>query len=91
MAKLAKPVLCVDPSKEMLEVGDFRDALVTLMVKVADSKEGVNSMCMSAEDWSAKEGKVDRIVIRGALHHFTRWASRYLVDRWQVGRRLVGS
>jgi len=58
MAKLAKPVLCVDPSKEMLEV--------------ADSKEGVNSMCMSAEDWSAKEGKVDRIVIRGALHHFTR-------------------
>ena len=91
MAKLAKPVLCVDPSKEMLEVGDFRDALVTLMAKVADSKEGVNSMCMSAEDWSAKEGKVDRVVIRGALHHFTRCPSRDLVDRLHIGGRLVGS
>jgi len=58
MAKLTTPVLCVDPSKEMLEV--------------AESKEGVSSLCMSAEDWSAKEGKVDRVVIRGALHHFTR-------------------
>ena len=40
--------------------------------KVADSKEGLISLCMSAEDWSASEGEVDRIVIRGALHHFTR-------------------
>merc|ERR1711971_294816 len=59
MAKLTTPVLCVDPSKEMLEV--------------AESKEGVSSLCMSAEDWSSMEGKVDRVVIRGALHHFTRW------------------
>ena len=42
------------------------------MFKVAESKEGVSSLCMSAEDWSSKEGKVDRVVIRGALHHFTR-------------------
>jgi len=58
MAKLTTPVLCIDPSKEMLEV--------------AERKEGVRSLYMSAEDWSAIEGKVDRIVIRGALHHFTR-------------------
>jgi len=58
MAKLTNPVLCVDPSREMLEV--------------AGKKEGVTSMCMSAEEWSAKEGKVDRVVIRGALHHFAR-------------------
>ena len=43
------------------------------MLQVAGKKEGVTSMCMSAEEWSAKEGKVDRVVIRGALHHFTRW------------------
>ena len=43
------------------------------MLQVAGKKEGVTSLCMSAEEWSAKEGKVDRVVIRGALHHFTRW------------------
>ena len=59
-------------------MGDSRDALVNLMVKVAESKEGVSSLCMSAEDWSAKEGKVDRVVVRGALHHFTRWASHFM-------------
>ena len=40
---------------------------------MAGKKEGVTSMCMSAEEWSATEGKVDRVVIRGALHRFTRW------------------
>ena len=53
--------------------------------KVASSKEGVISLCMSAEDWSASEGEVDRVVIRGALHHFTRWASFLAGKRWQVG------
>ena len=43
------------------------------MLQVAGKREGVTSLCMSAEEWSSKEGKVDRVVIRGALHHFTRW------------------
>ena len=81
MAKLTKPVLCVDPSKEMLEVEEenLSDKLRFVFtferfftLKVAESKDGVESLCMSAEDWSAMEGKVDRVIIRGALHHFTR-------------------
>ena len=43
------------------------------MLQVAGKKEGVTTLCMSAEEWSVKEGKVDRVAIRGALHHFTRW------------------
>ena len=89
MAKLTNPVLCVDPSKEMLEVGRGQGAAGDLSEnQVAESKEGVDSLCMSAEEWSAKEGKVDRIVIRGALHHFTRWPS--LLTGRQMGGRLVG-
>ena len=40
MAKLTTPVLCIDPSKEMLEVvekmGDFSNTLVSLMVISVD-------------------------------------------------------
>jgi len=59
-ASLTHPVLCVDPSLEMLEIGK--------------DLEGVETVHMSAEDWANSEDIdcFDRIYIRGALHHFTR-------------------
>merc|ERR1712142_354433 len=60
IANLTHPVLCVDPSSEMLEIGKDLD--------------GVKTLHMSAEEWTetAEEECFDRIYIRGAIHHFNR-------------------
>jgi len=60
IASLEHPVLCVDPSMEMLEIGK--------------ELPGVKTLHMSAEEWAGtkEEDCFDRIYIRGAFHHFNR-------------------
>ena len=59
-AGLTSPVSCVDPSKAM--------------VAMVEGREGVEGVCMGAEEWSrgGGQGDTDRVMIRGAIHHFNR-------------------
>lgn len=56
--KLINPVMCVDPSQEMLDMGQ--------------SLPGVKTYCGGDMDWvkTMKNNSVDRIFIRQAVHHF---------------------
>jgi len=54
---LRKPVLCVEPSPEMLELGS--------------SLAGVHGICLGGLEWSQalREDSIDAILIRQAVHH----------------------
>ena len=60
-AGLTKPVTCVEPSQEMLDLG-------------ADLP-GLSPVCQGAEDWASADqghGEFDRVLIKYAVHHFDR-------------------
>ena len=59
-AKLAKPVMCVEPSQDMLD----RSA----------GLQGVSTLCQTGEEWAAGglPGDTDRLYIKGSIHHFDR-------------------
>ena len=59
-AKLANPVLCVEPSQGMLD----RSA----------GLEGVSTLCQTGEEWAAGglTGDTDRLYVKGSIHHFNR-------------------
>eukprot|EP00092_Neocalanus_flemingeri_P017532 GFUD01018967.1.p1 GENE.GFUD01018967.1~~GFUD01018967.1.p1 ORF type:complete len:267 (+),score=71.52 GFUD01018967.1:95-895(+) len=58
MAGLKHPVLCVDPVQEMLEVANKNNV------------PNIETLCATAEDFSRKDVKYDKILIKGAIHHF---------------------
>lgn len=59
-ANISVPVVCVEPSRGMLDL--------------AVKREGVTGLCMGAEEWSdgGEEGDCDRVVVKQAVHHFDR-------------------
>ena len=60
-AGLTKPVTCVEPSQEMLDLGANLPSL--------------SPVCQGAEDWASTDlgnGEFDRVLIKYAVHHFDR-------------------
>ena len=58
MAELKNPVICVDPVREMLDVG--------IRNKIAN----IETICESAEQFSQREIHYDKLLIKGTVHHF---------------------
>ena len=58
MAELKNPVICVDPVREMLDVG--------IRKKIAN----IETICESAEQFSQREIHYDKLLIKGTVHHF---------------------
>ena len=60
-AGLTKPVSCIEPSQEMLDLGS--------------NLPGLDPVCQGAEDWASEDlgnGHFDRVLIKYAVHHFDR-------------------
>jgi len=55
---LKKPLLCVDPVHEMLEIAEKSNV------------ENIDTLVATAEDFAKKDLKYDKILIKGAVHHF---------------------
>ena len=60
LGELKKPVLCVEPVKEMLDVA------------VSNELEGIETLCETAEEFVKRDIKYDKIIMKGCVHHFPR-------------------
>ena len=58
LGKLSQPVLCVDPVQEMLDVA------------LNNKLENIETLCETAEEFTARKIKYDKILIKGTVHHF---------------------
>ena len=58
LADLKYPVLCVDPVQEMLDVAKKNNV------------QNIETLCSTAEDFARQDMKYDKILIKGAVHHF---------------------
>ena len=58
IAGLKHPVLCADPVQEMLNVAKKK--------KIAN----IETLCATAEEFAKKDMKYDKMLIKGAVHHF---------------------
>ena len=58
LAGLEKPLLCVDPVREMLDIG--------IRNKIAN----IETICETAEQFSEREIQYDKLLIKGTIHHF---------------------
>ena len=58
MAELVNPVICVDPVREMLDVG--------IRNKIAN----IQTICETAEQFSQRKIQYDKLLIKGTVHHF---------------------
>jgi len=56
LAGLKYPVLCVDPVQEMLEIGK--------------EIHNIETLCATADEFVKKDIKYDKVIIKGAVHHF---------------------
>ena len=59
MAELENPVICVDPVREMLDVG--------IRNKIAN----IETICETAEQFAEREIHYDKLLIKGTIHHFS--------------------
>ena len=58
IAGLKHPVLCVDPVQEMLNVAKKNNI------------EKIETLCATADQFAKKDMKYDKLLIKGAVHHF---------------------
>ena len=58
LGNLTQPVLCVDPVQEMLDVAE------------ANKMENIETLCETAEEFTKRQIKYDKILIKGTVHHF---------------------
>ena len=58
MAGLEKPLICVDPVREMLDIG------------IRNNIANIETICETAEQFSEREIHYDKLLIKGAIHHF---------------------
>ena len=61
LGELKKPVLCVEPVKEMLDVA------------VNNKLEGIiETLCGTAEEFVRRDINYDKVIMKGCVHHFPR-------------------
>ena len=58
LGKLSQPVLCVDPVQEMRDVA------------LNNKMENIETLCETAEEFTERNIKYDKILIKGTVHHF---------------------
>ena len=60
LASLTKPVLCVEPVQEMLDVA------------LKNNVANIEMMCATAEEFVRRDINYDKLLIKGSVHHFPR-------------------
>ena len=58
IAGLKHPVLCADPVQEMLDVAEKNNI------------PNIETLCATAKEFAKKDIKYEKMLIKGAVHHF---------------------
>ena len=58
MVQLEQPLICVDPVKEMLDIA------------IKNKIPNIETICESAEQFSQRDIRYDKLLIKGTIHHF---------------------